>query len=93
METTSEPGRVQLSAAAASALERHRCFDLGLASRGERMIKGKVGRLFFSSSSYYPVYAYVLWTGSDLHASHGERVIRGKVGDAPALTPPPVASG
>ena len=46
METTSEPGRVQLSAAAASALEQHSCFDLGLVSRGERMIKGKVGRPF-----------------------------------------------
>ena len=43
METTSEPGRVQLSEAAAGALKRLGCSDFGIVSRGKRMIKGKVG--------------------------------------------------
>ena len=46
METTSEPGRVHLSEAAAGALKRLGSPDFGIVSRGERMIKGKVGRPF-----------------------------------------------
>ena len=62
METTSEPGRVQLSEAAAGALKRLDCPDFGVVSRGERMIKGKVGdaaAFLFFRSSQDPVYNYL----------------------------------
>ena len=56
METTSEPGRVQLSASAAGALERLGCSDLGLESRGERSIKGKASALTVALSTAFFVF-------------------------------------
>ena len=43
METTSLPGRVQLSAAAAELLQREMPADLALQPRGQIVVKGKVG--------------------------------------------------
>ena len=42
METTSVPGRVQLSAAAADLLRRNMPPDLALEPRGDIAVKGKV---------------------------------------------------
>ena len=44
METTSAPGRVQLSAAAAEHLRRKMPPDLALTPRGDINVKGKVRR-------------------------------------------------
>ena len=44
METTSIPGRVQLSAAAAELLRRKMPPDLALEPRGNIIVKGKVRR-------------------------------------------------
>ena len=43
METTSEPGMVQLSPSAAAILQKDKPPGLTLTSRGEIQIKGKVG--------------------------------------------------
>ena len=44
METTSLPGRVQLSAAAAELLQREMPLGLALEPRGQIAVKGKVRR-------------------------------------------------
>ena len=45
METTSDPGRVQLSPAAADLLRLSLPADLALEPRGQIAVKGKVGAL------------------------------------------------